>query len=198
MTVDIFIEKMRGFQNYLQEQFTQDILVRYAPGLASDIAKRVQGTGRLGDGSTRKYSIRPTLVGASSFEKKSSFTSLIAQAKKSDGSMPHWVTIKKNGQTYRLILIPGGYAQIRELDGHLNSEKNYSRTKEMWFGFGLKEFDKTKVIIGGKTTPSQNKINWNSERDNANIIEPTQAEVDRYAKHVEQALIKHLNDSLRS
>lgn len=169
-----------------------DEKLKISSGLVSDIANRVQEKQILGDGSQRDYSKRPMLVGGKSSQKKSVFEGLMKEAK-DDGEV-HWVTIERGGQKYRLIVLPGGYDELRRREGHLNTKKNYSRTKEMWRGFGIKQVKETEVILGGRTDSSQDKINWNSSRDGIAIIAPTQEEEARAARLFIRALMKKIFD----
>lgn len=200
MTVDQFIIKMSRVQDYLKSDFTRDIILMGCNDLSTKIANRVQETSILGSGNSYNYSDKTTLVGASSFTTKGAFNLVkaMAKSKRKKNEGVHWVTITKGGKNYRLIVLPGGYGAIRKLEGHLNKQKNYSRTKEMWTGFGVKSSDSREVILGGKTKSSQDKINWNTARDSDVIIAPNQKEIEQFTSFVLNSVRKYIDASLRS
>jgi hypothetical protein len=198
MTVDQFIVNVAKIEDYLRSDFTRDIVLMGCKDLSVKIANRVQETSVLGSGASYDYSTKTTLVGKSSFTTKGAFDKVLAKAKSKKNTDTHWVTIKKGGSTYRLIVLPGGYKEIRSLEGHLNSKKNYSRTKEMWDNFGVKSSDQKEVVIGGQKEASQNKINWNTARDGDVIIAPNQQEIQEFKDFVSNSVKRYIDASLRS
>ena len=78
--------------------------------------------------------------------------------------------------------------------------KTYEFTGEMWSGFKVKETmpSEKKVILGGVTEMSQNKINWNTERDNDVIIDANQKELDNATQYIANELKKKINVALGS
>ena len=76
--------------------------------------------------------------------------------------------------------------------------KDYRLTGEMWNGFGIKEVKKqtNTVILGGKTTVSQYRINKNSERDSDNIIAANEQEEKELADAVAKKVKELIHDTL--
>jgi hypothetical protein len=206
VTPDQFTIKVAGWENYMLNDFTKDILLRGCVDLKAKIAHRVRETNILGSGKSYDYSKKPMLVGRKSFlpNKGYAWKEVYddAKSKKEKDEGIHWVTIKhKNGNTYRLIVLPGGYAELRRLEKNLNTKKNYSRSGEMWKGFGIKQVEPKKITIGGRDEiypASQQRINFNSERDKDNIIAPNQKEIDELTRFLEIETKKYINASLRS
>ena len=220
-TVEQFITDLDIFNGYLENSFTEDILTRSVLDMTDKIVSRVQQTGKLSDGTTRAYSTKTTLVGASSFKNKGTFEQLLSKAKgatksqlkgkiKQGGKMIesgyHWVTISHGGPNnvsspyyqVHLVVLPGGYAKIRQMEGQDNVYKNYFRTGVMWRNTGLIESKTTKerVYIGGQTEEAQKLLNVNSWRDKTNILLPTEKEKEEAAVYIRKELIRFMNEKL--
>lgn len=205
MTPDEFVIKVNNLENYLQGDLEKQIVLGACNDLVARIAGRVQETSVLGSGRSYDYSTKPTLVGRKSFlpNKDGVFKSLLAEAKskKENKSEIHWVTLNKtgkNGKKIRLIVLPGGYAELRRREGNLNTKKNYSRSTDMWKGFKVVKADDKEVIMGGVDELSQKKINWNSKRDDDIIIAPNQQEIDILKEQIRTGIIRQFNAALGS
>ena len=74
--------------------------------------------------------------------------------------------------------------------------KNFRDKGIMWKDFGVKSEQPNKIILGGKSGESQDKINWNSSREEINIIEPSQEEVDKLTKYIVDGLNKKIKEFL--
>lgn len=72
--------------------------------------------------------------------------------------------------------------------------KNFSDTRVMWKDFGVKSSENGKIVLGGKSGDSQDKINWNSNREQINIIEPSQDEVDKLTIYITDGLSKKIKE----
>ena len=209
MTSDEFVTKVANIEGYLQNDFNRDILLRGCTRLVSQIANRVREKNILGSGKSYDYSKKTTLVGRSSFTTEGAWNKLFNTAKTTYDfeGLPlkgktkikkkyRWVTVGGYYEGVRLIVLEGGYAEIRRLEGRKNKKKNYERTGEMWTGFGIKKEEKAQVTIGGTTPMSQKKINWNSWRDDDNIILPTEKEINEFKKYVETGVKRYINAAL--
>lgn len=102
--------------------------------IISDVKERVISRGQAADGSMfSPYSTRTMLVGRTSFKTAQAFNAFVKEGKESKGlkgkkgvkmtKTVDWRTIKRGGQTYRLMLLEGGYKKLRELHGHPTSKK---------------------------------------------------------------------------
>lgn len=184
---------MQRFVNYVQSQFERDILVVGSMALSAAIRNRVEQTGIAADGSKfTPYSTKPMLAGAKTFTGVTAFNR-IAGTKEKRAAL-EWVTVSRGGTTYRLFVIPNGYKQVRELEGRQVAHKSFNRTGFMWQGFGIKGAQNKRVVIGGKSQDSQNKINWNSAREKQNIIEASDRETEVLAAYITNKLTEKLND----
>lgn len=214
-----FASKIASLQNlnrYFESgDFQRDIQVVCALGMAAEIRDRVQNTGINSSGSGfRPYSRRNILVGAKSFNTVEGWNTAYEMANKesktkapagSQGSKnlentTHWVTIAyskgaKSGK--HLISLFGGYKKVRELDGLKSNFRSFSRTNEMWVGFGIKKGNKKNTVaIGGTKPASQDKINWNSGQLDINIIAASQYEIDNYTRLMTQMINKKYYDTI--
>lgn len=77
-----------------------------------------------------------------------------------------------------------------------NKFKNFSDTRVMWKDFGVKKEEQNKITLGGKSQESQDKINWNSSREQDNIINPSQQEIDLITKYISDGLTKKMKEIL--
>lgn len=73
------------------------------------------------------------------------------------------------------------YDEFRKLNKLNTDKKNFEFTGEMWKKFGVLRADVNsagfKVIIGGQTKASQDKIDANSQREGVSIIEASESEI---------------------
>lgn len=124
------------------------------------------------------YSKKPALSGGKTEKSSNVFRSLASS--KSKRKKLKWVTIKKGGKVIRLFEVPGGYDQIRNIEGFSNKNKSFEFTGKMWMQFGLVKTKTTPkeaiVSFGGQTKYAQDLINWHSEREGVNIIGITKSE----------------------
>jgi hypothetical protein len=95
------------------------------------LKKRVVEKGIASDDTAfRPYSTRPMLVGAKSFRTKSAAASVFGSPAKRKSL--EWRTIDRGGALYRLAILPGGYKQIRQIEGSQVAHKSFLRSGEMW------------------------------------------------------------------
>jgi hypothetical protein len=225
MTLEDLMTNIDTLKKYLVEDFNEDVMVLAVNDLGVEIKDRIMSKNVLYDGSKKMYSSTPTLVGKSSFKNATTFENKVlplikknvkarakGEIKEKDqfgikNQFYKWFTVEAGGKNVHLVLLPGGYAQIRELEGETNKYKNYFRTGEMWglsggtssnesSNVGAAKFDDKFVYLGGKTTMSQNKINWNSARDKKPIIMPSEEEIKVMSDYVTKKLIERINTLL--
>ena len=87
------------------------------------------------------------------------------------------------------------YKEKRKEKGLQTSHKDYSFTREMWSGFGITKRENLKVVLGGKTRTSQDKINWNSKPEI--IINPSDDELKDLSEFIEKILFEYINATLK-
>jgi len=225
MTLDELMTNIDTLKKYLVEDFNEDVMVLAVNDLGVEIKDRIMSKNVLYDGSKKMYSSLPTLVGKSSFKNDKTFESKVlplikknvkARAKGTikekdqfgiKNQFYKWFTIDAGGKSVHLVLLPGGYAQIRELEGETNKYKNYFRTGEMWglsggtssneeCNVGSAKYDDKFVYLGGKTVMSQNKINWNSARERKPITMPNEEEIKAMTEYVTNKMIERINTLL--
>jgi len=87
----------------------------------------------------------------------------------------------------------------RDTKSGLKFVKNFELTGQMWANFGTSEsvdVEKNgniiKVTLKGGNSDSQNKIDWNSNREKKSIIEPTEEELKQANEDFNNELIKIL------
>lgn len=89
------------------------------------------------------------------------------------------------------------YREFRAANNLPTGIKNFSFTNDMWRHLGVKGVKPSAngytLTIGGTTPDAQNKIRWNSEREGRNIVEPSQAELNRLADYINEHLKRAIN-----
>jgi len=119
--------------------YSMDVAMdKAAREIASDLAfankNRVYTQGESAEGGKiGDYSTKPTLIGASSFVNKGSASKVFGKQKNKANK---WVTVKGK----HLIVLPGGYKQIRSIEGFPNDKVYLTRTRKM-----MKELSFAKV-----------------------------------------------------
>jgi hypothetical protein len=71
MTLEQFISNIDTLKKYLVEDFNKDVMLLAGQDMVADVKDRVQSTGKLTDGSTRKYSKRGFVFKTKDFLQKS-------------------------------------------------------------------------------------------------------------------------------
>lgn len=88
------------------------------------------------------------------------------------------------------------YSEFRELNNLQAGHVDLYFTGEMWRGTGVivekRLLRSTRVIIGGRTPESSNKIDWNSARYGGSILEPSAKELQQVRQAWRDARIKEL------
>ena len=180
LSLDETIRRLKEFRKKLQSNLVKDLGKVVGVDTVSQIEMRVRDKQRKADGQLfSRYSTNPMLTSGTTIKSKRVWQAL-ASSKTKRRSLD-WVTIKKGGKNIHLFELKGGYAQLRKLEGFSNARKSFEFTGEMWRKFGVKKTTMCSGVItftlGGKTTAAQDKIDWNSEREGVNIIEPGKEEV---------------------
>jgi len=196
MTPEEAAKRFKRLSEMVARDMPQFITQRVAEDAIALIERRVrmQGLNYLG-GSFKPYSRRPMLTSGKT-EKSNRIGVQLAGSKAKRRGL-QWRTIKHKGKNVRLFVLPGGYAQMRRLEGLPTGHKDFTFTTQMWRGFGIKRTTKAKsefvVTLGGKNVESQKKINVNSDRENINIINLSDQETKLLAKLVDQELQRYIN-----
>lgn len=146
-------------------------------------------------GSFSAYSKKPILTSGKT-EKSGRVGRALASSKAKRRELD-WVTIRSGGKNVHLFVLPGGYAQLRRIEGFSNPRKSFEFTTQMWRGFGVKRTRKTQneiiITLGGKNLESQKKIDINSRREGISIINISDKELKELAVMAEKELQRYVN-----
>lgn len=183
MTVEEFNTKLEKFQQSLVTEVYRSFIDKKAGyDVRAMIVSRILDSGMSGNNVKFKpYSRRPLWVGYSNFvvNTKATYT---AGKKAAD----RWATIKtKSGKNAKLMRLPGGYAELRRLQGLQIAFKDFwvrGGAASMWSNFGMIDYmkrqDGFKIVFGGQTEEAQDIIDGQSDRENQSIIALTEKEVE--------------------
>lgn len=184
------LEKMieRDLPTFIQER------VAHSAQQLIENRVRVQGKNYRG-GSFKPYSTKPILSSGTTAKSKAVGNALAGS--KSKRRQLEWRTVTHKGKQVRLFIVPGGYKQIRQIEGLQTGHKDFWFTTQMWGGFGVKRKSHTKnkitVTLGGTNKESQDKIDGNSEREGVNIINISDSELKSLAKMVDKEIQRYIN-----
>lgn len=196
MTPEEAERRFKRLSEMVRRDMPQFIQQRVAEDAAELIRRRVtiRGENYLG-GQFKPYSRRPILTSGKT-EKSNRIGTQLASTKSKRRQL-QWRTVKHKGKNVRLFILPGGYAQMRRLEGLPTGHKDFTFTTQMWRGFGTKGTSKTNneftVTLGGKNVEAQKKINENSKREGINIINLSDHETKLLAKLVDEELQRYIN-----
>lgn len=195
MTPDEIIRHFSEFEGQLKRGLTRELQRIIMHDTVAQIHTRV--TEKQIDADGRKfsaYSKKPILSSGTTAKSKRVGNQLAGSKKKR--SELDWVTIKRKGLNIHLFVVPGGYKQIRDIEGFSNQNKSFEFTTQMWRGFGVKRteggWDRFTVVCGGKNEESQDKIDWNSEREGKPIIDMSKTEQKYLVLQIEKEIDKYL------
>ena len=161
------------------------------------LKQRIVNTGTASDGQKYKpYSSKPILVGAKSFRTKAAAATIFGTPAKRRSA--DWRTIDRGGTYYRLVLLPGGYKQIRTIESSQVAHKSFLRTGEMWLSIhtlGTKPEGGGRFIttVGTKVDLSNKKLEGNMKREQKEILAVSQTE----EKKLQEILDEYITGKLK-
>lgn len=192
MTIDEYNRQLKKIENKLSKEVARTIELYAKSNLIGLITNRVIQRQKNAKGSKfSKYSKKPIYTDGVT-EKSSNVYEKLAGSKSKRAKLK-WITVKQGGKDVSLFQVPGGYAEIRKIEGFSNTSKSFEFTGEMWKKFGITSVRRgnTPVItLGGKTKAAQDKINDNSKREGIDIIDITKKEELLVAKEIDKQLEK--------
>lgn len=159
-------------------------------GTHAEIVDRIFGEGKNEKNSQiGKYSTKPTLAGAKSFTTKSGFNKIAGS--KTKRKKLEWVTIRSGGKQVNLFEVPGGYKQIRSLDGSQTSFVDLTRSGELKSDFAkaAQRLGPFKYATGVRKDINSKKIEGNEKRFGG-IFQPTKKERGFHSEQVSKLLAK--------
>jgi len=195
MTIDETIRHFKELQAFIGRDLPNELTKIVAHDTVAQIHTRVVDKQVNAKGQRfSRYSTKPTLSSGTTAKSKRVFNALAGSKKKR--SELDWVTIKRRGKNTHLFVVKGGYREIREIEGFSNENKSFEFTTQMWRGFGVKRTEKSSgrfaVVLGGRNAESQDKIDWNSEREGVDIIDASKQERDHIKRQVEREIEKYI------
>ena len=180
-----FSKRLNDLNTRLAAEFSLWANVQIGVTALAMIEKRVRRSGVAADGNKfSPYSSKPTLVGAKSFVTKAAAESVFASRKKRRAL--EWVTYKG----HRLAVLPGGYKQIRRIEGRQVGYKGFERTSEMWKSMHVlgTKYNGSGIFVttvGTENPLSIQKLEGNNAREGKEILalsDKEQKELDNILK----------------
>lgn len=169
-------KRVDGVIKDLQAGAHAEVMVKLAISALTLIKERVQETGVNAKGQKYKpYSTKPMLIGSKSFLQKAAAQSVFGSKEKRKNL--EWRKVKGHS----LAILPGGYKQLRELQGRQTDHVDFSVTNSMWNDINVisKSTDHVKgvAIIGAKQDKEKKKLEGNTKR-RGDILDLNQKEIE--------------------
>jgi len=90
------------------------------------------------------------------------------------------------------------YETFREYNGQPTDAKNYTFSGEMWRDTGVVLVEnsntRTDVVIGGQTSRAAELLEYNSTRDNINLLAPSEQEINFVTEAHTERIINAINE----
>lgn len=182
MTAKDFANRLRAAVRLIQDGLPTEVEARAKLDLIALVKDRVVQRGLDKDGQR-----------FSSYSTKKVPAFLYRGRSRSQGAEERVTALGKKG-----VML--SYKDFREVNNLNSSFKNFEFTGEMWRSINVLETRSTKnqvtVIIGADNQEAADKLQFNSETENVNIIEPSKEEIEVVRKNLEKWLSNILKKSI--
>ena len=178
--------RWQGFVNEKQTEMPNYMGTIVGSSATAMIQSRVQKGQRADGGTFKPYSIKPTLVGSSSFVTKGAAEKVFGSKQKRKDA--DWVSIYNGGKLNRLMVLPGGYAQIRDLEGRQTLHKDFERTSAMWKSTGVMRQWEYNVSVGGRNEDAIMKLEENAANEGISLLQLSPGEEQELADMLAEKL----------
>jgi hypothetical protein len=174
------VNRLSQLSNQINSEYPQWASTVLGVTAFAMLKQRVVNKGVASDGSSfSPYSTKPILVGAKSFRTKAAAQSVFGS--KDKRKTLEWKTIDRGGAKYRLALLPGGYKQIRTIEGSQVGHKSFLRSGEMWLSIhveGTRQEGQGKFVttVGSEVELTNKKLAGNEAREGKQILGVTSQE----------------------
>lgn len=207
MDISVAIKRLLTADKTAVRDASKFIQVRVAAQIMNAMKTRVRSTGINAKGSPfSSYSTKECLIGYSDYPlNKRAFTRLWAADKKTmtkgrkmvSGSIEgNWRTV--NGK--HLLIVPGGYAEIRKVAGYQVAHKDFTVTNAMWRGVKVKAVtfsgSEFAIVYGTTDRETEQKVLGHNKREGINILLPNKKEVQDAEKQIKSFFESYVNKIL--
>lgn len=196
MTPEQLSANLNKIQTQLNAEFPQWANVALGNTALAMLKQRIVNTGTASDGQKYKpYSSKPTFIGASSFRTKAAANSIFGTPAKRKAL--EWRKVRG----HNLAILPGGYKQIRQIDGSQVTHKSFLRTGEMWLSIhtlGTRPSGQLKftTTVGSGVELTNKKLEGNSKREGKEILMVSKSEETELGKIVEKYISNIINKAI--
>ena len=196
MTLQELSASLKRASQQINADFPQWANVALGNTALAMLKQRIVNTGQASDGSSYKpYSTKPTFIGASSFRTKAAANSVFGTVTKRRAL--EWRKVRG----HNLAILPGGYKQIRQIDGSQVSHKSFLRTGEMWLsihtlGTQAAGEGKFTTTVGTKVDLSNKKLEGNTAREGKEILMISKKEEQELTKILDKYITNIINKSI--
>lgn len=168
------IDILNSLPDRVSQLAVESIVVPRANFMVASILQRNTNEGRNTDGSTRSgYSTKPMYATQQQFVVKGAFKPQGKSGK-----------TKKNGQSNKSMYLPGGYSQLREIQGRRTDIKNYEYFGNLVKSFNLQSLPQQKMVIIGFDSELEAKKRQALEKRDGKAFYPSSDEIKDYADGV--------------
>jgi hypothetical protein len=195
MTITEYNKRLDNFSKNLPNAIFKKIAEYAKSVIKGQVENRVEQTQTNSKGGKfSKYSTEPMLTSGNTLKSKNVWRKMAGS--KSKRRELNWVTLKKKGKNIHLFEIPGGYAELRRLEGFTNPNKSFEFTGVMWDQFDILRSqsrifkDGFLVRMGGTTEYSRELITKHSRDEGIDIIDMSKEEQKKLHQWVDKWILE--------
>lgn len=172
ITIQELLTRVKNLADDTKQRAVEFVVIPAASAMTANIINRNTNRGENTDGSKRDgYSKKPIYAGRDKFITKSFSPS----GKTGSGNL-------SNGKQRKTQYFPGGYEQLRSVQGRRTDIKNYEYTGDTINAFGFGKNEKG-VAIGFRNEKAA-EIRKGLEERNGRAFPPSAIEIQEYTKEV--------------
>lgn len=172
MTIYEYRERLVRLKEAANQKAAEKIIVPAANRLLGTIRNRIQVEGENSNGQQiGQYSQKPMYAGREEFVKKGAFK-------------PVGKSGKKKAPPNKTMYLPGGYKQLRDIQGRPTGKKNYTYTGDLMASYIMQKT--AKGVLLGLNSELQAKKRQGLQKQDGKVFYAQKEEIDNYNKEVSE------------
>lgn len=189
-----------SFQQHLSEKLrslkiAEEIVYPVATATMDKMRQRLFQTGTQGDGSkTGNYSTEPIYASKSQFKNTGGFRPQGKNAKKTaNGKLKKGQKNKKDGSERKTMYLPGGYKELRHVQGMETGFVNLQYSGDLFTDFTKLTIVKDSVVAKTSREINKKKIEGLTKKYGQSLFKHSNEEREFFNKEVQKRLVNYLN-----
>lgn len=189
-----------SFQQHLSEKLrslkiAEEIVYPVATATMDKMRQRLFQTGTQGDGSkTGNYSTEPIYASESQFKNTDKFRPQGKNAKKTaNGKLKKGQKNKKDGSERKTMYLPGGYKELRHVQGMETGFVNLQYSGDLFTDFTKLTIVKDSVVTKTSREINKDKIEGLTKKYGQSLFKHSNEELEFFNEEVQKRLVNYLN-----